>query len=157
MESRIRISMSLKTWSTAEDLRQALLAELAVMKPKIAVELLTQPKAAGKPPVLDIAVERVDDTVLLTVTQDAPSAFTIGHHVALLGFCIFFAVILSPWVALILFAIVHLGQHMLDADAPFTEEQFNMALKNLKERVGSARQLGLAASGAKSMWNTPST
>jgi len=111
--------------------------EFAAIAPSLPLEDLVKERENGKCPILDLQIECPLGQTIVTVTQDAPTPFTLGHQIVLFVGSLILGNLTTMWIPVLLIPIVLLGQHHLDKEAPFTAQQISQALANAKERLAS--------------------
>jgi len=137
MDTRIRTTVSIATILSSEEVRHIVMQEFAAIAPSLPLEDLVKERENGKCPILDLQIECPLGQTIVTVTQDAPTPFTLGHQIVLFVGSLILGNLTTMWIPVLLIPIVLLGQHHLDKEAPFTAQQISQALANAKERLAS--------------------
>ena len=140
MNNRIQKTVSITTSEPIDEVRKIVHQEFLAISPSTSIDTLTKERDGKPQPILDVHIERSDEKVIITVSQDEPDRLTVGKNILLFGGSWILCKIVSSWIPLILIPIVLFGQHLLDKDSPFNEKQIASALSNAKERLDSKQR-----------------
>jgi hypothetical protein len=132
--ARVKVTEWIATRGEIELIRSSLVAEFSAVSPNLDVKALTKSEKEGKPPILEVAIERSGEGALVSVTQNEKPPDSPGHiFLMVVGVIVLGGI--APWAVVIAVPAIFYWKFKQAKNAPFSGEQIALCLKNLKTHV----------------------